>query len=178
MGFFTTLSVTRRVQYAALIGLFRSQQFLANWPFDVIGRWMAQFERRISAIISITLTMHRLIFFRLESTRHSPCSSWSAPDKMLVLFSTLWLSCAVFRSQGTLAQCDFVIIFNNISRLSVCLVIHPQSRVRASQGFLSACSPFASPHLVPKSALLRTGRSVGFRSLELISVCGFNRRNN
>lgn len=143
---------------------------------------MAYFERRIAAIISITLTMQRLIFFRLESARDSPCSSWTVPDNMLVLFSTLWLACAVLRGQGTAARRDSVIIFNNIS-CSDCpcvrSLIHLTSRESASQGFLrSACSPFASPNLAPKSALLWTGRSVGFRLLELIMVCGFNRRNN
>lgn len=43
---------------------------------------------------------------------------------MLVLLSTLWLACAVLRGQGTAARRDSVIIFNNISCLSVCSVIH------------------------------------------------------
>lgn len=52
------------------------------------------------------------------------------------------------------ARSDFVIILNNISCLPCVRSFILQSRVRASQGFLSTCSPFASPNLAPESALL------------------------
>lgn len=103
-----------------------TRRWLANFAgnnFPLIGRLMWLVVEWLSlrgaslAIISITLTMHRLIFFRLESARESPCSCWSRPGNMLVLFSTLWLACAVLGSQGTVARRDSVIIFNsNVSR--------------------------------------------------------------
>lgn len=163
-----------------------TRSWLARSPrnnFPLIGRliWLVvewlTLERRINAFISLTM-QHRLIFFRLESARHSPCSSWSLTNNMLVLFSTLWLASAVLRAEGTLFQSDSAFIFDNISRPVRVSLIHPVTARISLRRDSSVCSLLTSPNLSPESVLLWTGSSVGFRSLELITVCRFNRRNN
>lgn len=97
---------------------------------------------------------------------------------MLVLFSTLWFAFVVLRGQGRALQSNSVIIFDNISRPLVRVPLIHVVTAMASQGFCWCLLALASPNLAPESFVLCTDSSVGFRSLELITVCGFNRRNN
>lgn len=104
--------------------------------FPLIGRLMWLVVEWLSlrgaslAIISLTLTMHRLMFFRLESAWEGPCSVWSRSGNMLVLLSTLWLACAVFRSQGT--RKDSVIIFIRDISVSLRVFVHSSFHRRDS----------------------------------------------
>lgn len=152
--------------------------------FPLIGRlmWLVvewlTFERRISSIYNTDHASFAILLdWKLSGTVHAAldlssttCSCSLAHCGSLVLLA----EAKVWRCNRN----DSVIIFDTVFRPDRVPLIYRTTARILPRRYFGVYSLLASPNLAPQSVRLWTGSSVGFRSLELIMVCGFNRRNN